>query len=70
MQSLKNDAKGLLHVLEMDTSNEESIEASATRLKDILGVEGGVDYLINNAGLVSSFQMQILPSSSKFYTYS
>ncbi|KAK7685390.1 hypothetical protein QCA50_011253 [Cerrena zonata] len=52
LQSLKNDAKGFLHVLEMDTSNEESIEASATRLKDILGVKGGVDYLINNAGLL------------------
>lgn len=52
LQSLKNDAQDALHIVEIDTSDEGSIESSAAQVQGILG-DGGIDYLINNAGLVS-----------------
>ena len=52
LQSLANGASGKLHIVKMDTSDENSIEEAVTSVKEIVG-DGGIDYLINNAALVS-----------------
>ncbi|KAI0696079.1 hypothetical protein BC835DRAFT_1305760 [Cytidiella melzeri] len=46
----KLEAKGALHVLQLDTSSVASIEGILEPLQDILG-DRGLDYLINNAGI-------------------
>ena len=52
LQSLADGASGKLHVIKMDTSDENSIEEAVTSVKEIVG-DSGIDYLINNAALVS-----------------
>lgn len=48
---LKNTAKGTLHVIKLDVSDFDSVRASAKDLQASLG-DTGLDYLINNAGVV------------------
>ncbi|OCH86259.1 NAD(P)-binding protein [Obba rivulosa] len=43
-------AKGELHVVELDVSDEASIRGSAKAVEQILGEGRGLDYLVNNAG--------------------
>ena len=53
LKSLSDGAPGLVHIVPMDTSNFESIRSAAKQVTDIIGTKG-IDYLINNAGIVSS----------------
>ncbi|KAI0667319.1 NAD-P-binding protein [Trametes maxima] len=50
LNALKEVAKGTLHVLRLDLSDFDSVRATATALKPILG-ETGLDYLINDAAI-------------------
>ncbi|CDO69106.1 hypothetical protein BN946_scf185042.g8 [Trametes cinnabarina] len=51
LNNLKALAKGTLHVVQIDVSDFDSIRASAKQLEPILG-ELGLDYLVNNAGVL------------------
>lgn len=53
LHALKNDAKGTLHILSLDTGSFESIEAVKRPVEEIVG-DHGLDYLLNNAGMVHS----------------
>lgn len=46
------DTKGTVHILQLDQDDEESITAAAKQIGEILGANGRIDYLINNAGVV------------------
>lgn len=48
---LRSTAKGTLHVIKLDVSDFASVRASAKEIEAILG-DSGLDYLINNAGVV------------------
>lgn len=48
---LNATAKGTLHTVKLDVSDSDGVQASAKELVPILG-ETGLDYLINNAGIV------------------
>ena len=52
LHALKSTSKGQLHLVQMDTGDFDSIRASFGQVEPILG-EIGLDYLINNAGVVS-----------------
>ncbi|KAI9061969.1 NAD(P)-binding protein [Trametes sanguinea] len=52
LQSLRDSAKGMLHIIQLDVSDFDSIRASVKHLQPILG-ETGLDYLVNNAGIPS-----------------
>lgn len=52
LNKLKSTAKGKLHVLKLDLSDHSTIKNCASHLQDVVGA-GGIDYLINNAGIVS-----------------
>lgn len=54
LQALKTSAKGILHIVTLDVDSQESIQNAADATKALLG-DRGVDYLINNAAIVSSF---------------
>jgi len=40
-----------VHILQLDQDDEESITAAAKQIGEILGANGRIDYLINNAGV-------------------
>lgn len=50
LQSLKDGAKGTLHVAPLDVSDQASVHESVKVVKNILG-DRGLDYLYNNAGI-------------------
>ncbi|KAI0325664.1 NAD-P-binding protein [Cubamyces sp. BRFM 1775] len=50
LHDLKATAKGILHLVQLDVSDFDSVRASARELEPILG-EIGLDYLISNAGI-------------------
>ena len=52
LQTLAASASGRLHVLRLDVNDVQSIKDAALEAAQILG-NRGVDYLINNAGIVS-----------------
>lgn len=41
-----------LHVVALDVLSEDSVAAAVASVKVILGPSAGIDYLINNAGIV------------------
>lgn len=57
LHDLKDSTRGVLHVIHMDVSHFDSVRASAKVLEPILG-ETGLDYLINNAGIVRIHYMR------------
>lgn len=52
LSDLKKTAKGTLHIVQLDIGEFDNIRALPKKLEPILG-EGGLDYLINNAAMVS-----------------
>ncbi|EIN08173.1 sniffer [Punctularia strigosozonata HHB-11173 SS5] len=62
LMELKAQAKGQLHVVKLDVSDESSIKGVAQAAREIVG-DKGLDYLINNAavneGDVPAFKMAI-----------
>jgi len=53
LQKVKEDAKGTVHILQLDINSEESIMKAAKEVEQILGGRG-VDYLVNNAGIMAA----------------
>lgn len=51
LADLKKSARGIIHIIKIDVSDFDSIRASAKALQAVCG-ETGLDYLINNAGIV------------------
>ncbi len=54
LQSLKATAKGTLHIAAIDVVDESSIRGSFKIVKQLLGENASLDYLYNNAAIVSS----------------
>lgn len=56
LQAIKSSAKAEVHILKLDVGDEEAVLAARTEVECILtrcgGPEAGLDYLINNAGVV------------------
>ncbi|PCH39152.1 hypothetical protein WOLCODRAFT_29407 [Wolfiporia cocos MD-104 SS10] len=50
LQDLRYGAIGMLHIVQLDVTDEESIYASVQIVEDIVK-EKGIDYLYNNAGI-------------------
>ena len=53
LHALKDTARGTLHVVQLEVTDRESVKSCATEVADIVG-ERGIDYLVNNAGVVRS----------------
>ena len=51
LQSLKSSAGGRLHVVRLDVNDKQTIQDAAQETAKVVG-EKGIDYLINNAGIV------------------
>ena len=51
LNALRLQNKTRLHIVQLDVSDEDSIQKCASSVDEILG-ERGLDYLVNNAGLV------------------
>ncbi|KAI0628107.1 NAD-P-binding protein [Trametes polyzona] len=51
LHALKDNAKGTLHVIQLDVSDVGSIRAASAALERVVGTTG-LDYLINNAGIM------------------
>lgn len=47
------ETMGQLHVVQMDVTDEASIFRAVDKVKSVIG-DAGLDYLINNAGIVSN----------------
>ncbi len=63
LSALKDAAKGTLHIVQLDTSDFDSVRALPAQLEPILG-STGLDYLINNAGIVRPlFSLPLSPRS-------
>ena len=52
LQGLTASSGGRLHVVRLDVNDIQSVEDAARKAAQIVG-EKGIDYLINNAGVVS-----------------
>ncbi len=52
LQALTASSGGRLHVLPLDVNDADSIKSAAQAAEKIVG-DKGIDYLINNAGIVS-----------------
>lgn len=52
MNALQGSAKGSLHVIRLEVTDFDSVRAVPQAIAPILG-EHGLDYLINNASIVS-----------------
>ena len=52
LQELTVSASGRLHVVRLDVNDIQAVEDAARKAAQIVG-EKGIDYLINNAGVVS-----------------
>ena len=53
LQDLKKSAKGELHIIKLEVTDEDAIKAAAAETSRIVGANG-LDYLLNNAAIVSS----------------
>ena len=54
LSALKSAAGGNVHILKIELNDGESIKAAAAETSKILG-DQGLDYLLNNAAIVSAF---------------
>ena len=52
LKELRTNAQGELHIVQLDVVDITSIETSVRAVEKVLGGRG-LDYLINNAGIVS-----------------
>ncbi|KAL1948194.1 hypothetical protein VTO73DRAFT_12269 [Trametes versicolor] len=52
LNDLKRSARGMIHIIKIDVSDFDSIRASTKALQALCG-ETGLDYLINNAGIIA-----------------
>lgn len=59
LQKLSEDAKGRLHLVALEASDKKSIGEAAQEVGGIVG-DKGVDYLINNAAIVSAISLPLL----------
>ncbi|KLO19353.1 NAD(P)-binding protein [Schizopora paradoxa] len=61
LQDLKNIAKGDLHIIKLEVTDEDAIKAAAEETSKIVGTNG-LDYLLNNAainpGMDSAFEFE------------
>lgn len=62
LNALSSSSTGRVHVLTLDVTNHQSVRDAAKEAASILG-DSGIDYLINNAGIVS-FRTSRSPSCS------
>lgn len=53
LEALKSSSKAELHIIKLDVANEESIRSGTEEAVRLLG-DRGLDYLLNNAGVVGS----------------
>lgn len=60
LSALQESAKGTLHIVQLDTSDFDSVRALPAQLEPILG-SIGLDYLINNAGIVRPLPPSSIP---------
>lgn len=56
LHTLRETAKGRVHVVPLDVSSEQSMRESVKYVQEILG-ERGLDYLYNNAAIVCACVM-------------
>ncbi len=61
LNALKSSSKGSLHVIRLEVTDFDSVRAVPQAIAPILG-EHGLDYLINNAGIVSAPQSLVFRS--------
>ncbi|KAH9887905.1 C-factor [Cubamyces lactineus] len=54
LHALKDSAKGTLHIVQLDVSDEESIRNSYKAVEPLIG-DKGLDYLYNNAAINEGF---------------
>lgn len=55
LNALQSSARGSLHVIRLEVTDFDSVRAVRQAIAPILG-ERGLDYLVNNAGIVSTPQ--------------
>ncbi|KAH9887892.1 NAD-P-binding protein [Cubamyces lactineus] len=53
LNALASSSNGRVHVLTLDVTNHQSVRDAAKAAASILG-DGGIDYLINNAGIIAA----------------
>ena len=51
LHKLSEQAKGRLNLISLDVTSQESVDRAAEEVAGILG-NRGIDYLVNNAGIV------------------
>ena len=51
LQALRESASGTLYIVRIEVTDRKSIQACADEVSNLLG-SSGIDYLINNAGVV------------------
>ena len=61
LQALASQAKGTIHIVQLDVTDEKSVEDAVWKTTQIVG-ERGIDRLVNNAGIVRL--AAVIPSSS------
>ena len=54
LHALRAAARGTLHVARLDVADEGSIRASVQAVQALLGEDGALDYIYNNAAIVRS----------------
>lgn len=65
LDALRRQNKTRLHIVHLDLLKEDSIKWCARAVEDILG-ERGLDYLVNNAGLVCCSYQRLCTSLLDF----
>jgi len=69
LQALVNGAKGKLHILKLEVTDEEAVKAAAQETSKIVGANG-LDYLLNNAainpGMDTAFEFDSLDITNAF----
>ncbi|EJF58336.1 NAD(P)-binding protein [Dichomitus squalens LYAD-421 SS1] len=63
LQSLTTSAGGRLYIVRLDVTDTQTIKDAAQETAKIVG-EKGIDYLINNAGIVRPSHFQVFASAS------